>query len=262
MKTLHASRTNRTRQTGFTLIELLVVIAIIAILAAILFPAFAKARESARRASCSSNEKQIGLAILQYAQEWDEHYPMRYEQNHGWDQTIQPYLKSVDLFKCPSNTNSALPLSLAVDGFPQVNRSYEGNERIFGESWATGALSIAAVDAPATKIMVGESNTFYGYMYPDWSNAANNNIPTTGFAGHLGTWNCLFADGHVKSLRPTQTGTPINMWGAFNDNTVGTDCKMDHDATNPWKDPYTGINCDQVSPGVLTGLQQLEAKYQ
>src|SRR2546423_465964 len=62
----------RTRQRGFTLIELLVVIAIIAILAAILFPVFAQARESARKASCQSNQKQIGLAIMMYAQDYDE----------------------------------------------------------------------------------------------------------------------------------------------------------------------------------------------
>ena len=62
----------RNSRFGFTLIELLVVIAIIAILAAILFPVFAQAREKARQASCVSNLKQIGLAMLQYTQDYDE----------------------------------------------------------------------------------------------------------------------------------------------------------------------------------------------
>ena len=61
---------------GFTLIELLVVIAIISVLAAILFPVFARARENARRTSCLSNLKQIGLAFLQYTQDYDEAYPL------------------------------------------------------------------------------------------------------------------------------------------------------------------------------------------
>jgi prepilin-type N-terminal cleavage/methylation domain-containing protein len=63
------------RRYGFTLIELLVVIAIIAILAAILFPVFAQARESARKSSCLSNARQIGLAAMMYAQDWDEILP-------------------------------------------------------------------------------------------------------------------------------------------------------------------------------------------
>src|SRR5471032_2231792 len=71
----NSSRPLRSSRRGFTLIELLVVIAIIAILAAILFPVFARARENARRASCQSNLKQIGLAIAQYLQDHDETMP-------------------------------------------------------------------------------------------------------------------------------------------------------------------------------------------
>ena len=94
--------------SGFTLIELLVVIAIIAILAAILFPVFARARENARRSSCQSNLKQIGLGLLQYTQDHDEYMPFDYQENPGatwsqyWMDAIYPYVKSQQIFICPS----------------------------------------------------------------------------------------------------------------------------------------------------------------
>src|ERR1700712_6152221 len=100
----------QTRQ-GFTLIELLVVIAIIAILAAILFPVFAQAREKARQASCVSNEKQLALAVLQYTQDYDERYPIGMTSggadwgdiNNYWVGKILPYIKSTQVFACPSD---------------------------------------------------------------------------------------------------------------------------------------------------------------
>src|SRR5947209_6253598 len=104
----------RTVRTGFTLIELLVVIAIIAILAAILFPVFAQAREKARQASCLSNMKQQGLAVLMYAQDYDEtlppwwvpypnsDLPKGWSDIHYWYVNILPYVKSRDIFRCPS----------------------------------------------------------------------------------------------------------------------------------------------------------------
>ena len=119
------------RNRGFTLIELLVVIAIIAILAAILFPVFARAREAARKATCLSNLKQIDLAALMYAQDYDEVLPAasctgwmssahpidpanRYVQDpmtglgsaDFWQMAdlLAPYIKSLDIFNCPTVT--------------------------------------------------------------------------------------------------------------------------------------------------------------
>src|ERR1035438_8303880 len=100
------------KQQGFTLIELLVVIAIIAILAAILFPVFAKVREKARQTSCTSNEKQLGLAFAQYVQDNDETYPVGAKNSNysagdhfgvGWAGAIYPYVKSTGLYVCPDD---------------------------------------------------------------------------------------------------------------------------------------------------------------
>lgn len=111
------------KRTGFTLIELLVVIAIIAILAAILFPVFARAREKARQASCSSNLKQLATGVLMYAQDYDENWPCGYrnatsELDHvvldsdgnprertgwaAWWSSVYPYVKNRQIYVCPS----------------------------------------------------------------------------------------------------------------------------------------------------------------
>ncbi len=104
----------RPSRRGFTLIELLVVIAIIAILVAILFPVFARAREKARQASCQSNMKQLGLAIAQYIQDYDERYPDGVAANSnnwmngfGWAGQIFPYAKSAGIYTCPTDPNRA-----------------------------------------------------------------------------------------------------------------------------------------------------------
>lgn len=110
-------------QKAFTLIELLVVIAIIAILASILFPVFARARENARRASCLSNLQQIGLASMQYAQDYDGHLMSKQMTNRDgirefvypsnatssieyWYLALDPYMKSWQIYSCPSAPDS------------------------------------------------------------------------------------------------------------------------------------------------------------
>ena len=240
----HLSSSRGSLRRGFTLIELLVVIAIIAILAAILFPVFARARENARRASCQSNLKQIGLGILQYTQDYDEKLPSRvnYDDRLNWRDVIQPYVKSTQLFACPSNTGNQLPTWPPLDpnGQPKngAGRSYSingaGNDinnanSNIGGTAPTGdngiAASLAALGSPSEILLVGESDPNWEFPELNMSGSvqeAYNNL----FKGHLGTTNFLFADGHVKALKPIATGTPVNMW-TIEDDQVGPQSLLD-----------------------------------
>lgn len=118
----------RYQRKGFTLIELLVVIAIIAILASILFPVFARARENARRSSCQSNMKQLGLGFMQYVQDNDERFPFSAPNittsgAAGWGGRIYPYVKNIETYHCPSDGRA---------GVAKV--SYSSNDNIGGDS--------------------------------------------------------------------------------------------------------------------------------
>jgi len=112
---------------GFTLIELLVVIAIIAILAAILFPVFAQARERARVATCTSNVRQIAMAVRMYIQDYDETFPIFYAYNSqppsgqpghkGVEEELMLYVKNRGVFRCPSDAGGPfVPLDVPVGG--------------------------------------------------------------------------------------------------------------------------------------------------
>ena len=198
------------KKTGFTLIELLVVIAIIAILAAILFPVFAKAREKARQIACVSNEKQLGLALLQYIQDYDETMPANGEGNTSWYDGIQPYVKSSPLMYCPSNPDTQKQSLAAGSGKAYTTyfaNQFNGPTNAANPEDSLGAFntygkpgfSLASFVAPASCIAVVEGRDLEGY----WEFRINyiNNL----YAGHTGRTNYLFMDGHVKALKPEQT---------------------------------------------------------
>jgi len=137
---------------AFTLIELLVVIAIIAILAAILFPVFAQAREKARQASCSSNQKQIALGFLQYAQDYDETWPFSSGSTGLFTDILQPYMKSKAVLHCPS-----APVTDA-NGNLDGGNSYSVNDRIWTQAPNDGAsLALADVNSPAQVILTADA---------------------------------------------------------------------------------------------------------
>ena len=175
--------------TAFTLIELLVVIAIIAILAAILFPVFARARENARRSSCQSNMKQIGLGFLQYTQDYDERFPPGTDggKGAGWAGQLQPYLKSRQILICPSDSTVQ---TYVVPGQtpPAYVCSYYYNNNFstvtpyatpYLNSPAGDPLNHAQVNAPARTVLSWEATDGAYYDNPASSSAVESISPAS-----------------------------------------------------------------------------------
>jgi len=230
---------NILRRRAFTLIELLVVIAIIAILASILFPVFARARENARRASCQSNLKQIGLGMLQYTQDYDEHYPMyrpgasTAARPYGWADALQPYLKSTQIFQCPSDsagpTDDPTSTSSTVGYTDYAYNLWIGGYRTVASVDKGSGLSLATFTQPTLSIVLTDYTTYGADRYetgcvPSYSSCGYFRDATktdTGLAKipggirHLDGANIAFADGHVKWYKGNPTTEIMsNVYGA------------------------------------------------
>lgn len=183
---------------GFTLIELLIVITIMAILAALVFPVFARARESARATVCTSNARQICFALLLYAQDYDDTFPAGFTIYLGppyWDDLIEPYLKSPQILVCPSNARIS----------PSSPRSYS-------MAWVVHETrDLSAFQNPSGTLMVGDGNGVDWTMYyPSiWPMQAGNFDP---IPRHHGTAVFGFVDGHVKRLSLGATKEPEDLW--------------------------------------------------
>jgi prepilin-type N-terminal cleavage/methylation domain-containing protein/prepilin-type processing-associated H-X9-DG protein len=237
------------RKRGFTLIELLVVIAIIAILAAILFPVFAQAREKARSISCVSNVRQMGVAAVMYAQDYDETYPGMWQWSPcaiyfhspyiyppGWTQPMAeqlcetcPYVKNAAVYRCPSRTASSNIADFCSYGYTYPTM-WGGYPPIPGSAFGFPVgPNLAAIARPADTAMITDSAAWPGttdcnaLTYPGiYSGCAPRNgyaypyvyKPTTNPWSapspiHNLMVNVAFVDGHTKAMKVE----PLwNMW--------------------------------------------------
>lgn len=216
---------------GFTLVELLVTLLIVAVLAGLLFPVFARARERARQTACLSNERQLGAAILLYAQDADGGMPPNVENGPAafWPQLIRPYVHADACFVCPDADPAHDSIAQWARGRPGPSRvSYAYNMNIGGIAPVRPDLPLPAqayahlapktlsqILRPAATVLLTDAGALpWGDDPPAWPEPAPLAInlqdadlvsPGNGSAAprarHDGRTGVLFADGHVQMLR-------------------------------------------------------------
>ena len=221
------NRTGPQPAGAFTLIELLVFIAIIAILAAILFPVFATAREKARQTACLSNMKQLALGLVQYTQDYDETLPNGanpYDYGNGWAGQLYTYVKSTQVYVCPSDTSPLPPMSSYGYNSNCVvpGAAYTG---IAGGYYPVGR-SISTFLSPARTVLLfecqnngGSSGTNYSIGSPQYQAGSDIYPSSAGYQGsspagygHPGNAGANELSGNGTSTKSLQYATGVMSW--------------------------------------------------
>jgi prepilin-type N-terminal cleavage/methylation domain-containing protein/prepilin-type processing-associated H-X9-DG protein len=235
----------RGSRSGFTLVELLVVIAVIAILAAILFPVFAQVREKARQTMCLSNIRQMASSLMMYAQDYDEVFPPVVSVNPGetyyyqvsWMNRLQPYIRNIGLFVCPSSNHRNTDWRVSADLLlnysysPSARTTASGDDAVvvrtaFGQALWEGlggfygsqrvglytrvasSHGLADIARPAETAAIIDHEAFdWGFhqgqrLYPKPRHITEPPIRTpSGEAVEAGLVNTVFCDGHAKAMK-------------------------------------------------------------
>jgi prepilin-type N-terminal cleavage/methylation domain-containing protein len=195
---------NISNKRAFTLIELLVVIAIIAILAAILFPVFAQAKAAAKKTTCLSNQKQIGLGVAMYLNDYDDTFPMDQYWDYSaaanqirWQDTVYPYIHNGDKFSFNNRATGSGGIWSCPSAFPQeaiygvhLYLFPDGGNVPWLNSATTPTVTSTQVDAPSDKVYMMEKglnlgNSSWLYFIPDeWGYVDTVGNPAGSVDGH------------------------------------------------------------------------------